>query len=593
MSLRIRTLLILTLIIALGTGVAGYFARSWLIDGFRVLEDNDALRNMERYRAALSQSLEDMDRATGDYAFWDDTLSYVKNPNAAYIKANLGIDTIASNRWDFILIANSDGKPIFATAANENRDDIIEPPPELLSLAPLTSKEWHPTEQQGSFKGIINTSHSSYLMVIRRILPSSRKGEGTGTFASFRKLNDREFGKIATLTRLAATMSPAFQDQNTDRRPSINLVSDDTLTIHDNFMDVMNKPAFSVTIEIPRDIAIQGRKSINLVVFGILFIGALLLIAVIFIIETLVLSRLTKLSRDVRHVTASADFHDRVGEFGRDELGQLGHDINDTLKAHESLHLNLRQERERVEKLAADKTIESEKMQTMVRTLSHDLSNHVTVIRGYADHLLKGATDPKIAESLQKIRRATNQQKDVIDMVREMIALRDGKKELSLRPTSLHKCVNECLQNLENMTQRKSIKTHINIDTSIHVAAEKRSLTQQVLSNIISNAIKFSDEGGALRFSARQNANGIELVIEDQGIGMPDAILRDLFDLNAATSRTGTGGEAGTGFGMPVVKFYMAQYKGQVSVESRDRAVHGKDASGTKFILSFTTASMP
>jgi sensor domain CHASE-containing protein len=74
MSLRIRTLLILTLIIALGTGVAGYFARSWLIDGFRVLEDNDALRNMERYRAALSQSLEDMDRATGDYAFWDDTI---------------------------------------------------------------------------------------------------------------------------------------------------------------------------------------------------------------------------------------------------------------------------------------------------------------------------------------------------------------------------------------------------------------------------------------------------------------------------------------------------------------------------------------
>ena len=591
MSLRIRTLLILSLSIALGTGIAGYVVTSWLVEGFRALEESDALRNMERYRAAFEQSLDDMNRATGDYAFWDDTLSYVRNPNPAFIKSNLGIETLATNQWDVVLIVNPEGKTLFATAANDARDDIIEPPPEILTLAPKFAKEWRPTEPQGSFKGVVIADKRPFLVSARRVLPSNREGEGGGTFVTWRSLNERESGRIATLTRLKATMSKATRSPGVKSGPAITVVSDSTLTIQDEFKDVDNNPAFNVTLELNRDIANQGKTSIRTVVIGILLIGALLLIAVIFIIESLVLSRLTRLSRDVRHVTASADFSDRVGEFGEDELGQLGHDINDTLSAHESLHRNLLQERERAEGLAAEKSNESEKMQTLVRTLSHDLSNHIMVIGGYADLLLRGATDQKIAESLRKIRRAAFQQKDVIDLVRDMIALRDGKKKMTLQPTPLYESIGECLQNLEVMAQRKSIKTSVEIDPSIHVSAEKRSLTQQVLSNITSNAIKFSDEGGILKFFATRNGESIELIIEDQGIGMPEHILRDLFDTNAATSRTGTGGEAGTGFGMPVVKFYMSQYEGQVRVESRDRNVHGKTASGTKFILSFKSSS--
>jgi len=587
MSLRTRVSIFLSLCIAFGVLTSAFGARMWLEGGFRSIESNDAISNMGRFRSSLEQSLADMDRATADYAFWDDAHHFVLRPSQEFIDENMGFETLHNQGWDSVLILDLSGKVQLATWLDEDNKRVLKAPEFILAAAPSILARWQPAEPTGSFRGIVQLDGRAHFMAVRRILRSNRTGNGDGFFATFRVLDGKEFQRIAGLTLLNAKLEPVFEDMSKTDEFRIDLLSEDKLAIRSNYHDVNGKPAFGISVEIARDIYKQGQASVLAVMWGTCLFGVLLVIVILFLIEKMVLARLTRLSNDVKHVTASSNFSDRVGNYGTDELGHLGKDINDTLRAHENLNNDLVAERERVEALAKEKTVESEKMQTLVRILSHDISNHLVVSTMHLSRMIKAAEDQKLLEGLNKVQRATHQIKDVIDMVREMIALRDGKKTMKLRSISLNECIDACLKNLEMLIAEKSMHVAVDVDPSVLIHAERRTLTQQVLSNITSNAIKFSDAGGSLKFSAAMDGDTVKLYVIDQGIGMPEDPALNLFDSHVATSRAGTSGEAGTGFGMPVVKFYMSQYGGQISVKSRDRKQFGKESSGTTFELTF------
>jgi signal transduction histidine kinase len=110
------------------------------------------------------------------------------------------------------------------------------------------------------------------------------------------------------------------------------------------------------------------------------------------------------------------------------------------------------------------------------------------------------------------------------------------------------------------------------------------------VNNIISNAIKFSHPGQTINITAQRGTNDVRVLIEDHGVGIPDKILQHLFRTDQPTSRAGTGGERGTGYGMPVVKAYMNRYGGDIKVESRTAGADG-GATGTKVTLTFQPIS--
>src|SRR5690606_31651961 len=103
--------------------------------------------------------------------------------------------------------------------------------------------------------------------------------------------------------------------------------------------------------------------------------------------------------------------------------------------------------------------------------------------------------------------------------------------------------------------------------------------------NIISNAIKFSPNGSHLNITVYPvSKNIVKLEFKDNGIGIPDSILTGLFNLKKKTSRSGTNGESGTGFGMHIMKSFVEMYGGSVKVESK---VSNDDVpSGTTVILT-------
>ena len=95
--------------------------------------------------------------------------------------------------------------------------------------------------------------------------------------------------------------------------------------------------------------------------------------------------------------------------------------------------------------------------------------------------------------------------------------------------------------------------------------------TANILSNVLANAIKFSPRDATIYFEARREGEEILISVRDEGIGIPERLRPHLFSNHIPTSRPGTYGEVGTGFGLPIVKSYVEAIGGRIEIESRTR----------------------
>ena len=135
------------------------------------------------------------------------------------------------------------------------------------------------------------------------------------------------------------------------------------------------------------------------------------------------------------------------------------------------------------------------------------------------------------------------------------------------------KCARTSLDLLQDKMQRKGIQVEWNLplDQEFFVKANEDLLTYQVITNILSNAIKFSDTGGKISIGVNLKDQYLNFWIRDYGMGIPLDILENIFDPYTKTNRKGTRGEAGSGFGLPIVKSSMEMMGGAIKVESLDK----------------------
>lgn len=218
---------------------------------------------------------------------------------------------------------------------------------------------------------------------------------------------------------------------------------------------------------------------------------------------------------------------------------------------------------------------------TMVRVFSHDLANIIQVGTLWTERI-EGQDSSK-----QKILGSFDKMKKTIDSIRNYRSAMDGKKDLVFLDINLM----QCLKNVVDMYDEKikAKKLQISIETfapQVTIQFDNNLLEVQVLSNIVSNAIKFSPDNSVLKIQVTQENNQVHLMIADQGIGMPQYILNDIFHFGKKTSRPGLKGEAGTGYGMPILKSFLENYGCSIDVISRDISEHPTN-SGTEIHIYF------
>ena len=223
--------------------------------------------------------------------------------------------------------------------------------------------------------------------------------------------------------------------------------------------------------------------------------------------------------------------------------------------------------------------------QNLMRILVHDIANPLSTIHLSAQFLMMGGTEIPAEVSGQRIEKNANRIMNIIQLIRDMEGWEGGKKQLQLTPLNVVSVLEEVISQNQNRISSKSIKLNTTYSRDEHVWGHPTMLCEQVLGNMLSNAIKFSKEGSQIDISVEPSSrHEVTIVIRDYGVGIPSHLQKVLFDPLAHTTRLGTAGEKGTGFGLPITKSCVDLMGGRIQVNSRCETEYPQD-HGTRAVL--------
>lgn len=230
-----------------------------------------------------------------------------------------------------------------------------------------------------------------------------------------------------------------------------------------------------------------------------------------------------------------------------------------------------------------------EGIQNLICVITHDISTPISVIIGRSNMLKKFELPEAATVSIDKIIVATTNMSTIVNNVRNLYAMELGKSAIPLEWINLNHLMPLLQDNFAEKLEAKRIKFVVNNEAGdLEIKANADLLLHQILGNLLSNAIKFSPEGSEIHISMKLKDKSAIISITDSGIGIPRDLMPRLFEMHSATSRTGTSGEKGTGFGLPIVKAYVEKLDGKISVFSKTLEDTGAK-HGTTFELEFLT----
>jgi len=207
-----------------------------------------------------------------------------------------------------------------------------------------------------------------------------------------------------------------------------------------------------------------------------------------------------------------------------------------------------------------------------VANVSHELRTPVTVIKGYAETLLDGvlSTDPeKAAVFLEKIHRHAGRLASLIGDLLILSELESGVTTPEAAPVAIGPVIDHVCTLLEEKALSKNISIIQPGSGETGEVLADRAKLEQVLVNLLDNAIKYTQDNGTITISSAETEGMLTIAVSDTGIGIPDNDLPRIFErfyrVDAARSRE----QGGTGLGLAIVKHILQLYGGSISVESR------------------------
>lgn len=203
-----------------------------------------------------------------------------------------------------------------------------------------------------------------------------------------------------------------------------------------------------------------------------------------------------------------------------------------------------------------------------IATASHDLKNPIMGIIGYADLLSKaGPLTEMQQEFARRIQSSAMQMRDLVLNLLEVSRLESGTG-LRLDELDLSVCMGEWLHELSYQAKAKNHQLDLVMPSTRPIVLGDRILLQQMVYNLLGNAIKYTPPGGKIQVSLAQAGDQVRLVFQDNGIGIPAEAMPKLFTKFFRVQDDATRDIEGTGLGLAIVKSIVDSHAGQVSVES-------------------------
>lgn len=213
---------------------------------------------------------------------------------------------------------------------------------------------------------------------------------------------------------------------------------------------------------------------------------------------------------------------------------------------------------------------------------AHELRSPLAVILAYAAILEDEATGP-IREHLIQVVEAAMQLKSIID---DMVSLRQidtGEAQVKLADVNIATTIQEVLANTGILAKRKGQRITVDVPDSLPLAHTDAEILYLILSSLISNAVKFTPEGGAIHIAAQSEGNRLVIQVTDTGIGIPEDELENIFQRFYQVADSLRRQYGGIGLGLAIAREMANLIGGRIWAESQVE-------QGSTFYLSLPQA---
>ncbi len=224
----------------------------------------------------------------------------------------------------------------------------------------------------------------------------------------------------------------------------------------------------------------------------------------------------------------------------------------------------------------------SEMKDEFLATLSHELRTPLSSILGWAQVLRHGVRDPgDLHKGLDTIERNARIQSQLIEDLLDMSRITSGKVRLDIQPVEPISVIEAALETLRPAADAKGIRLEKLLDPDAGPVSGDPSRLQQIVWNLVSNAIKFTEKNGKIQVLLQRVNSHIEISVSDTGVGIKPEFVAHVFERFRQADASTTRRYGGLGLGLSIVKNLVELHGGTVQVKS------GGEGKGTTFTLQF------
>ncbi len=226
-------------------------------------------------------------------------------------------------------------------------------------------------------------------------------------------------------------------------------------------------------------------------------------------------------------------------------------------------------------------------------TVSHELRTPLTSIIGYSEMLAEGLAGPLNGEQTDYVRTIMEKGESLLKLISSILDISQieaGKVRLSFEPMDVVEMVNQSLSSIRPQAQKKGVGLEVKVPTrALHVLGDRDRL-KQVVTNLLTNSVKFTNKGGKVSLTLTElsqqpdlSAQGYRIIVEDTGVGIPadqfDKIFHSFYQVDSSSTRE----YGGAGIGLAIVKSFVEGHGGLVRLAS-------ELGHGTRFTLVLPSA---
>ena len=249
-----------------------------------------------------------------------------------------------------------------------------------------------------------------------------------------------------------------------------------------------------------------------------------------------------------------------------------GEEMQRALLEQREARLQAEEERRRAEASQRASQEANRAKDEFLMTLSHELRTPMTVILGWARLLpTMSPSDPLFKDAVAAISRSAQLQSRLIDDVLDVSRVMSGKLRLEMSEFDLAQVIKSAMEVVRPSSEAKEITIAPALPPNLGTFAGDKTRLQQVIWNLLTNAVKFTPKFGTIEISARRTSSHVQIVVRDNGEGIDEQFLPHIFEPFRQAESPRTRVHGGLGLGLSIVRYLVEAHGGTVAAESGGR----------------------